>query len=290
MRWRGRQRSSNVEDRRGTRPKLAVGGGGIIVVIIVLALRFFDAPPAVQQLGGQIAQQLQNDGNAAPVGAGLDDESREFVSVVLHDTETVWTQLFDQQVQGGSYVPPRLVMFSESVNSGCGMASSAMGPFYCPADRTVYLDPQFFDELARRHRSPGDFAAAYVIAHEVAHHVQNLMGYSDLADRARRSGSERDANRMSVRLELQADFLAGIWAFHADRHYDILEDGDVQEAIQAAFQIGDDTLQREARREIRPEHFTHGSSVQRTHWFRRGVESGKLKDCELLFQLDYEQL
>jgi predicted metalloprotease len=270
---------------------MAVGGGGILVVIIVLALQFFNAPPAVQQIGGQIAQQIQQGAAAAPTaGDGIDDEVREFISVVLRDTEQVWAKLFEEQVQGASYTPPKLVIYSGTDRSGCGPARSEMGPFYCPADRTVYIDPQFFNELAQRYDAPGDFAAAYVIAHEVAHHVQNLIGFSDLVDRARRTGDERQANRMSVRLELQADFLAGVWANHADRQYDILEAGDIEEAIAAAFQIGDDTLQKNATGQIRPEHFTHGTSKQRTAWFRKGAASGNLQACEQLFQLDYNEL
>ena len=179
MRWEGRERSTNVEDRRGMRGPAAVGGGGIVVVLIVLALRFFDAPPAVEQMAGQVIQKMQQGTDQAPAGNGIDDKSREFVEVVLRDTEKVWTKLFQEQVEGGSYTPPRLVIYSDSIASGCGNASAAMGPFYCPADRKVYIDPGFFDELAQRHRAPGDFAQAYVIAHEVSHHVQNLTGFSE---------------------------------------------------------------------------------------------------------------
>lgn len=289
MRWKGREQSTNVEDRRGAKPAMALGGGGILVVIVMIVLQMMNAPPAVQQIGGQIAQRMAQNGPAQP-GAGVDDDWKEFVSVVLNDTEKVWTKLFQEQVTGGQYETPALILYTGRDMSGCGPASADMGPFYCPADRKVYIDPVFFEELAQRHHAPGDFAQAYVIAHEVAHHVQNLIGFSDIVDRARQSGDQLEANRMSVRLELQADFLAGVWAYHADRHYDILEEGDVEEAIQAAFRIGDDTLQREATGTVRPEHFTHGTARQRAAWFRRGVESGKLKDCEQLFDLEYNRL
>ena len=235
----------------------------------------------------------QNKQQAAPEAgsaAGINDEHREFISVVLKDTETIWTKLFQEQIKGASYTPPRLVIFGGQVNSGCGAASAEMGPFYCPADRKVYIDPSFFEDLARRHKAPGDFAQAYVIAHEVAHHVQNLVGYSQVVDKARQTGDELESNRMSVRLELQADFLAGVWAHYAHKEFDIMEAGDMEEGIKAANQIGDDTLQREATGRVIPERFTHGTSAQRTRWFKRGLTSGRLKDCEELFNLGYEKL
>jgi predicted metalloprotease len=295
MRWKGRDQIDNVEDRRGMSPQMAAGGGlGIVGVLIVLALQFLGAPPEVQQIAGQVARQMQqNSQQAAPEAgsaAGIDDEHREFISVVLKDTETIWTKLFQEQIQGASYTPPRLVIFAGQVNSGCGAASAEMGPFYCPADRKVYIDPSFFEDLARRHKAPGDFAQAYVIAHEVAHHVQNLVGYSQIVNKARQTGDEREANRMSVRLELQADFLAGVWAHYAHKEFDIMEAGDMEEGIKAANQIGDDTLQREATGRVIPERFTHGTSAQRTRWFKRGLTSGRLKDCEELFNLAYEKL
>ncbi|MFN8706383.1 MAG: neutral zinc metallopeptidase [Planctomyces sp.] len=296
MRWKGREQSENVEDHRGRGPQLAMGGGlGVVGILIVLALQFMGAPREVQQIAGQIVRQMdQQRGAQAPQAGGnsdgIRDENREFISVVLRDTETVWTKLFKEQIKGGTYTAPKLVIFGGAVNSGCGSASAEMGPFYCPADRKVYIDPTFFDDLARRHQAPGDFAQAYVIAHEVAHHVQNLVGYSQIADQARQSGDEREANQASVRLELQADFLAGVWAYYAHKEYDILESGDMEEAIKAANQIGDDTLQREATGRVVPERFTHGTSAQRTKWFKRGLTSGKLKDCEQLFKLPYDQL
>lgn len=295
MRWKGREQSDNVEDRRGMSPRMAAGGGiGILGVLIILAMQFLGAPKELQQMAGQVAQQMQQRNQQAPAepgnAPGVDDENREFISVVLKDTETVWTKLFQEQIEGASYTAPRLIIFDGVVDSGCGSASAEMGPFYCPADKRVYIDPSFFDDLARRHKAPGDFAQAYVIAHEVAHHVQNLVGYSQIADKARRSGDEVEANRMSVRLELQADFLAGVWAHYAHKEFDILEPGDMEEGIKAANQIGDDTLQREATGRVDQLRFTHGTSAQRTRWFKRGLTSGRLKDCEELFKLTYEQL
>ncbi len=291
MKWKGRDQSGNVEDRRGMSPRMAMGGGGGLIVLVILIVgRLLNLNPAVVQQVANVAQQAQQRAQPEQVGDGINDEQREFVAVVLHDTETVWTKLFDEQVSGGSYVPPKLVMFNEAVNSGCGQATADVGPFYCPADQKVYLDPAFFADLARRHKSPGDFAQAYVIAHEVAHHVQNLLGLNRQANAARQSGNEREANQMSVRLELQADFLAGVWAHYAHKEFDIMEAGDMEEAIQAANQIGDDTLQREATGRVRPERFTHGTSEQRARWFKRGLTSGNLEDCEQLFKVAYERL
>lgn len=289
MKWQGREQSTNVIDRRGAPGPALFGGGSIIVVIIVLAMKFLGAPPEAQRIAEQIATRAQQ-GSAASTGPGINDQSKEFVAVVLRDTETVWTKLFEEQVEGGRYVPPKLELFSGSVVSGCGQASAAMGPFYCPADQKVYIDPTFFDDLARRHNADGDFAQAYVIAHEVAHHVQNLTGFSDIVNEARSRGDERESNQMSVRLELQADFLAGVWAHHAHKEYGILEQGDMEEAINAANQIGDDTLQKQSTGMVIPERFTHGSSVQRARWFKRGLLSGKFVDCEELFKVQYEKL
>lgn len=210
--------------------------------------------------------------------------------MILRDTETIWTKLFKEQVPGTSYTPPKVVIFTDSVESRCGIASAAMGPFYCPADEQVYIDPAFFDELATRHHAMGDFAQAYVLAHEVAHHVQNLTGFSDIVNQVRSEGDKLQINQYSVRLELQADFFAGVWAHHAHKEYGILEDGDMEEGINAANQIGDDTLQREATGHVVPERFTHGTSAQRVKWFKKGLLSGKFKDCEQLFDIGYEKL
>lgn len=279
-------------------PQMAMGGGGgILIVIIVLVMKLLDAPPGAQQIAGEIARKLQEGQQAAgnaPVAAdsagGIDDEAREFIAVVLRDTEAVWTRLFREQVRNAAYTPPKLVIFSGSVNSGCGVAEADIGPFYCPRDQKVYLDPAFFEDLARRHRAPGDFAQAYVIAHEVAHHVQNLTGYSRVVDEARQKGDERQSNQMSVRLELQADFLAGVWAHYAHKEFAIMEPGDMEEAITAANQIGDDTLQREATGRVQPDRYTHGTSEQRARWFGRGIRSGRMEDCEELFRVAYERL
>ena len=285
MRWRGRQRSQNVEDRRGMSPKKAIGGGGIGVVIIALIAMFFgadqDTLKALLGDGQQAVQQQQ--------GQAVDDDARQFISVVLRDTEVVWTNLFRQHVNG-EYKQPKLILFSGYVNSGCGPAKSAVGPFYCPADQQIYIDPTFFDQLARRHRAPGDFAQAYVIAHEVAHHVQNLLGNNMAVNRARREGTELEANRQSVRLELQADYLAGVWAHHAQKKFNILEDGDIEEAIRAANQIGDDTLQREATGYVQPSRFTHGTSAQRMRWFKKGLMSGDFVAGQQILEISESQL
>lgn len=293
MKWEGREQSSNVEDRRGMRgPAVAAGGGGLLLLALMIAMRMFGATEEQQQLVVDAAKTLQGQAATAPAtpGSGIDDKSKEFIGVILHDTETIWTKLFKEQVPGVSYTPPKVVIFSDSVASACGDASAAMGPFYCPADEQVYIDPTFFDELATRHHAQGDFAQAYVLAHEVAHHVQNLTGLSDIANQARSQGDERMSNQMSVRLELQADYLAGVWAHHAHKAYDILEDGDMEEGINAANQIGDDKLQQESIGHVVPERFTHGRSDQRVKWFKKGLLSGKFKDCEQLFEMDYEKL
>jgi predicted metalloprotease len=288
MRWQGRERSQNVEDRRFSRPMRVAGGGSLIVLVIAMVAMLLGADPrpflgaARQQQAGQ-AQGMQQ----APA---VDDHAREFIEVVLKDTENVWTKLFQQHVEGGRYIPPRLIIYAGTDRSGCGIANAKMGPFYCPADQQVYIDPVFFDEMKRRLNSPGDFAQAYVIAHEVAHHVQKLTGFSNIVDRIRASGDELATNRASVRLELQADYLAGVWAHHAQRDYNILEAGDIAEALNAANQIGDDTLQKMSQGFVIPERFTHGTSAQRVRWFKDGLASGDLNGCKKLFELDYAQL
>lgn len=292
MRWRGRQRSDNVEDRRGAGPKrMAAGGGGIGLILVVLIALFFGADPrALIGLLGR-APQIERPGPPpGPATPAVDDEAREFIEVVLHDTEEVWTKLFRDHVEGGGYRKPKLIMFSGSVQSRCGMAGAAMGPFYCPADQQIYIDPMFFEQLKRQHNAPGDFAQAYVIAHEVAHHVQKQVGWSDIVDRIRSRRNTVETNRASVRLELQADYLAGVWAHHAQRNYDILEQGDIREAMNAANQIGDDTLQLEAQGYVVPERFTHGKSEQRVRWFAAGLKTGNFKAAEQLFEIDYGQL
>lgn len=293
MRWRGRQRSDNVEDRRGLSPRgLVLGGGGglgILLILLLGALMGVDVRPLLNGPGAQIGVPQRQADQAGQ--AGKDDEAREFVSVVLHDTETVWSQIFAEQVRGGGYKKPRLVLYEGlDRTEGCGPARSEFGPFYCPADETVYIDPAFFYELKNRHRAPGDFAQAYVIAHEVAHHVQNQIGFSQQVDKIRAQGDKVASNRASVRLELQADYLAGVWAHHAHKEYDILESGDIKEAIVAANQIGDDTLLREAGQAVIPARFTHGTSEQRVYWFSKGLKSGDFEACQELFRLPYEEL
>lgn len=289
MRWRGGAESENVEDRRGRGGPVMVGGGiGMLVLIVVVAL-----------LGGnpqqllRLLQQVQPPGGQAAPNAPIDPandpqrELKQFVAVVLKDTEDVWTNIFRQM--GGEYEKPKLVLFSGRVQSACGLASAAVGPFYCPADRNVYLDMTFFDEMKNRFNAPGDFAQAYVIAHEVGHHVQKLLGISDKVDAMRRRLSEEEFNRVSVRLELQADFFAGVWANHANKMRNILEEGDIEEALNAATAIGDDRLQQQGQGYVVPDSFTHGTSKQRVRWFTRGLKSGNVKDGDT-FEIEYDEL
>lgn len=303
MRWRKGRRSHNVEDRRGSspsarlpglfpgvstrgrRPRVTLGrrGGGSLVatVMVVLVLYFLGVDPRLLLDGGGLSSAPPA-GNA-PAGAGRvaspeQDELADFVSVVLADTEDTWHALFAER--GLSYREPTLVLFSGLVKSACGMARAAMGPFYCPADRKVYIDLDFYHDLRSRHGAPGDFAQAYVIAHEVGHHVQNLLGTSEQVQSMRRRVIETEANRLSVRLELQADCFAGVWGHHAERTRDLLEEGDIEEALRAAAAIGDDRLQRQARGYVAPESFTHGSSQQRVRWFRKGIDSGRMDACD----------
>jgi len=289
MRWSGRRESENVEDRRGMPVKgIAAGGGGVLllVVIVISLLTGKDPTP--------LLQQAQQQGGAGGGGAAqpvdpAQEPLRQFVGVVLADTEDVWGALMPKEL-GRSYEQPKLVLFSGQVQSACGFASAASGPFYCPGDNNLYLDLAFFDEMKRKFGAPGDFAMAYVVAHEVGHHVQNQLGLSDQVHQARERVSESEYNALSVRLELQADYLAGVWAHHAQRTKDILEKGDVEEALNAANAIGDDTLQKRARGHVVPDSFTHGSSAQRVRWFRRGFETGDVKGMKALFELPYERL
>ncbi len=273
MRWRKGRRSSNIEDRRGRRVSRGLAGGGVGTVVIVLVALYLGVDPGVIMQG--IPTQTSTSVGPPPEGQ---DELVDFVSVVLADTEDTWHPLFREL--GGEYREPRLVLFTGAVQSACGFARAAMGPFYCPPDQKVYIDLSFYEDLRDRHGAPGDFAQAYVIAHEIGHHVQNLMGISGKVHAMRQRVSEVESNQLSVRQELQADCFAGIWAHHADRARQILEAGDVEEALTAASSIGDDRLQRQARGYVVPESFTHGSSEQRVRWFRRGMESGRLDDCD----------
>lgn len=274
VRWESGRRSENVEDRRSMGPRgMAMGGAGTIIMLVVVflvsggdlgqVLRFFLANQ------GQMAQQQP--ANQAPDPE--EDEMADFASVILADTEDVWTKQFAQM--GRDYVPVPMVLYRNQVQSGCGNASSAAGPFYCPADQKLYLDLSFYEELDRRFGAPGDFARAYVIAHEVGHHVQNLLGMMD--KRRELVGRQMTENEFSVRLELQADFLAGVWAHYAQDERQILDPGDIDEGLRAAAAIGDDTLQKKAQGYIVKESFTHGSSAQRVRWFKKGFETGDIR-------------
>lgn len=293
MRWQGREGSKNIEDRRSKAGPAMVGGGGILAVVIAVVFTLMQGGGAQQAL--QVGVQQMQKQAAAQAASGVqnispeDDEQAAFVSVVLKDTEDVWNDLFPKLV-GKPYQEPKLVLFRGAVDSACGRASSAVGPFYCPGDNNVYLDLSFFEEMRTRFKAPGDFACAYVVAHEVGHHVQNLLGLSMEVQRQQQRLSKTEGNRLSVRLELQADFLAGVWAHHAQKTKQILESGDIGEAIGAAQAIGDDTLQRQAQGRVVPDAFTHGTSEQRIRWFSYGLKSGNLDDLGLLFELEYDQL
>ena len=281
MRWRQGRRSSNVDDRRGRRS--AVGraapiGGGLLLVI--LAISFLTGKDPTQLLDLVEQTQVSVDpgaGSSSSAGAPT-DEAADFVSVVLADTEDTWSDLFAQS--GQTYREPSLVLFSDAVSSACGYNSAAVGPFYCPADQQVYIDLSFFSDLARRFGAPGDFAQAYVVAHEVGHHVQNLLGISERVHSMRSRMNREQANALSVRQELQADCLAGVWGYWANKKRRMLEPGDVEEGLRAAAAIGDDRLQRSAGRTVHPESWTHGSSEQRVRWLRRGLESGRIDACD----------
>jgi predicted metalloprotease len=265
MRWKGQRASTNVEDRRafGGGRGLAVGGGLGTLVLLAIAFFFGIDPRTLLQSGPGPARAAER-----VVSTPEEEELREFVSVVLGNTEDVWNELL-----GGRYRLPRLVLFRNGVESACGFAAAAVGPFYCPGDERVYLDLAFFDELSARFGAPGDFAQAYVLAHEVGHHVQNLLGTMDEVHAAQARASDAEANRISVALELQADYYAGVWGHHA-RRQGLLEQGDLEEALKAASAIGDDRLQLEAQGYVVPDSFTHGSSEERLRWFRRGFDSG----------------
>ncbi len=273
MRWSDLRRSGNVEDRRGMSGggKVAIGGIGMIIVLAIGLLTGQDPTEILSNLQqGQQTEQVRT----APAGPRPDDKTADFVTAVLGSTEDVWGQIYAEN--GGQYEQPKLQIFENSTQSGCGGASSAMGPFYCPADQKVYIDLSFCDELREKFNAPGDFAVAYVVAHEVGHHVQQLMGISEKLQRQRGRISEEEYNKLSVKLELQADFLAGVWANHADKMSNILEPGDLEEALNAANAIGDDKLQKQSQGYIVPDAFTHGTSQQRMYWFKKGYDTGDL--------------
>lgn len=273
MRWLGNKESDNVDDRRGGGGKGLAMGGGIGTIIIALIYLFMGGDPS------QVANQLQNaipsqQNNASAPRSAEEEKLASFTKVVLGLTETVWDSIY--QSKGSQYEKPVLVMFTNQTQSGCGAASAASGPFYCPGDRKVYIDLSFFDELAQKFQAPGEFAMAYVIAHEVGHHLQTLNGTSQKVHNARRSVSEKEYNQLSVKLELQADFLAGVWAHHANKLKNILDPGDLEAALNAANAIGDDRLQKQSKGYVVPDAFTHGTSKQRMYWFKKGFDSGDL--------------
>ena len=280
MRWRKGRRSDNVIDRRGSRPMgrgKKVAGGGIGLVAMVLIAMFLGVDPGkVIQMGDQMGGSVQTQRTTAP--SAEENELAEFVKVVLADTEDTWHSLFKKY--DSQYREPKLVLFSGATQSACGFAQSAMGPFYCPGDQQVYIDLAFYEEMRTRFGAPGDFAQAYVIAHEVGHHVQTILGIAKKVQIAKSRASRTEANAIQVMMELQADCLSGIWAYHADRTRNLLEEGDIEEGLNAAAAIGDDTLQRKAQGYVVPESFTHGSARQRQEWFMRGLRGGSLEDCD----------
>ena len=296
MRWQGRRRSSNVEDRRGqSGPSFGGSGGGGMLNLLPMVFKLFGVKGVLLAVlaigayslftgnlgtmiggGDQAAVPRQQDGPVAENAA--EKQMVAFTETILADTEDTWHALFRDL--GGDYREPSLVLYRNATASSCGLGQAAMGPFYCPTDEKVYLDLAFFDELQTRFKAPGDFAQAYVIAHEIGHHVQTLLGVSDQVRKAKRGLTETQANQLSVRQELQADCLAGVWAHHADRSRQLLEAGDVDEGLRAASAIGDDRLQKQARGYVTPDSFTHGSSAQRVRWFRIGLEGGDIEACD----------
>jgi len=275
MRWQNERRSENVEDRRGIRPAGMAIGGGIGTLILVLVAVFLGADPR------QVLNLIQNNQQAAPAPNQApvptdpaEDKLADFVKVVLGETEDVWTEQFRKMNK--EYKEPTLVLFKDGVSSACGNANASVGPFYCPGDQKVYIDLGFYQELKDKFKAPGEFAEAYVIAHEIGHHVQNLLGISDKVHAQRSRASKTEANELSVRLELQADFLAGVWAHHVYNERQVLEAGDVEDGLRAASAIGDDRLQQEAQGYVVPDSFTHGTSKQRVRWFRKGLQTGDI--------------
>ena len=285
MKWRNKRRSANVEDRRGMSSRKSFSGGnsgllklllplilrlittkkGIIILIVVFGVMYFTGNNPLQLLTGSSSNQIENTNYK---GSAKENELADFTNQVLRSTEDVWSKIIP------NYKKPNLVIFTNSVSSACGSATSATGPFYCPGDDKLYIDLSFFEEMARRLNAPGDFAQAYVIAHEVGHHIQNLMGTTDKMQRLRGKISQKEYNKLSVKLELQADFLAGVWAHHSQKDNLILEEGDLEEALNAAFAIGDDRLQKQSSGRVVPDSFTHGTSAQRMRWFKKGFDTG----------------
>jgi predicted metalloprotease len=285
MLWQGREGSSNVDDRRGISGGGLVAGGGIIGVIILLLKVFLgDGDPS--QIPQVLQQSTQQQQQMSPEQKAADDKRADFVKVVLKDTEDIWGQIFSEK--GKIYTDPTMVLFRQSVQSACGGASAATGPFYCPNDQKLYIDLSFYEELSQRFHAPGDFAMAYVVAHEVGHHVQTLLGTSDKVARLRSQMSEQQYNRYSVMVELQADFYAGVWAHYEKSLKNVVEQGDVEEALTAANAIGDDRLQKEAQGEVVPDSFTHGTSKQRMYWFKKGFDTGDLAQGDTFNSTDLQ--
>lgn len=280
MRLEDEPESQNVEDRRGSPVRLGLSGGrfGIWAILLALVAAYFGIDPSLVLRLMQQQPAAEQSAQPAPEGRAARDEASVFVAKVLGTTEDVWRRIFSGVNR--NYTDPSLVLFSGATRSACGVGQSAMGPFYCPLDRKVYIDLRFFDELQRRYSAPGDFARAYVLAHEVGHHVQNLLGISDKVRALQQRAGEVQANQLSVRLELQADCLAGVWANRAQQWRNILEPGDIEEGLRAASAVGDDTLQRRSQGYVVPESFTHGTSAERSTWFRRGFETGELAPCD----------
>jgi predicted metalloprotease len=290
MKWEQGEESQNLEDRRRMRPGTAAAGG--VGVLVVLAIGYFlgvDPQKLTQLLNdSQIGQGTSAQVEQRPL-TPEEERSRRFSATILGFTEKVWDEKFQESRE--TYMPPHMVLFSERVQTGCGLAPGAVGPFYCPEDRTVYLDPTFFEELQQKlGGSKADFSQAYVIAHEVGHHVQNLLGYSRLIDQKRATLPKAEFNRWSVRLELQADYLAGVWAHYGQKEFDFIEPGDVESAIQSANAIGDDRLQKRAGGFTSPENYTHGTSAQRMKWFSRGLKTGDLGTLKTIFEMPYDEL
>jgi uncharacterized protein len=289
MRWEDREESQNVDDRRGMPVGgMVMGGGlGMLVILFLAMLLGMNPQKLMEQPGFQRSEPGQK--QMDPAREQAEAPIRKFVGVVFRDTEDIWNKLFREQL-GRNYQKPTLVLFSGQVNSACGQATAAVGPFYCPGDSNVYLDFEFFQELQQKFKARGDFAMAYVIAHEVGHHVQNLLGISDQVTQLQRKVGEAEGNKLSVRLELQADFLAGVWSHHLQKTKGVLEEGDLEEALNAASQIGDDKLQKQMTGHVRPDKFTHGKATQRLRWLKEGILSGDLNRMMELFELDYERL
>ncbi|MEZ5290406.1 MAG: neutral zinc metallopeptidase [Vicinamibacterales bacterium] len=284
MRWEDQRRSENVEDRRGMRVRGGLGGGvglGTVVVVLIVSWLTGANPLTLLQMAGGVGGGGSAPVQEAPTGAPTDDPQAEFAAVVLASTEDAWTRVFQQS--GERYAPPTLVLFTDAVQSACGTNSAAVGPFYCPADQKLYIDLGFFRELDERFGAPGDFAQAYVVAHEVGHHLQVLLGISDRVQAARQRAGETEGNRLSVLQELQADCFAGVWGHHAAQR-NLLDSGDVEEGLRAAAAIGDDTLQRRSQGRVTPESWTHGSSEQRVTWLRRGLSEGTIDACDTFGQ------